>query len=337
MTMGVHINPVPPGARGSDRSDFDRLAAGAFQRGRLCHGDLDLQPEAHASRLLSIAQKYLGPEASWISVIEFAGGLHTDDLYLATACAQRGDAAWRRFTVVYGNCLNELSRYVGQAADAREMANLTLIDMFLPDRSGESRIASYDGRSSLATWLRVIVSNRAINERQRMCNRIPHLPPTPEIADGGALRKMESGLREDRYGSLLNDSLQSACLELDDRERLILLWRYEQGLQLGQIARLLAVHQSTVTRQLERLLGKLRNTVIAILASKYQLSQAAIEECLSLIFDSSAKEVSILGFIKENRAARLEHTLIETPGRAEKTPPRRAAGVRGWQTRSQGD
>ena len=60
-----------------------------------------------------------------------------------------------------------------------------------------------------------------------------------ELPDEPALRNLELTVRAERYGTVLEDSMASACRGLTPRERLILLWRYEDGLQLGEIAKLL--------------------------------------------------------------------------------------------------
>src|SRR5215510_7744362 len=80
---------------------------------------------------------------------------------------------------------------------------------------------------------------------------------------------------------------------------LIVLMRYDQGLQLGEIARLFAVHQSTITRQLERVVERLRDEVIALLSSEYGLNGSQVDECLSVACDTFATSVSLLGFLKQ--------------------------------------
>jgi RNA polymerase sigma-70 factor, ECF subfamily len=169
----------------------------------------------------------------------------------------------------------------------------------LPDRSGRSRIASYDGRSSLATWLRVIICHSAINERARKSNNMTRLDDLCEKADEEAARSIEMTLRSGRYRSLIRDSLEHACGELTDRERLLLLLRYENGLQLGQISRLFGLHQANITRQLVRVQAKIRRSFELTLIRKYKLGQAAIDECLSEIAENPA--YSILALIKNHR------------------------------------
>ncbi len=290
-----HRSPEAP-----EQRDFETFAREAFDRGAEFHGNLGLAYSAFHARLLSITRKNLRADAAWWSILEFARRLHTDDLYLAVACAERNDAAWQRFAEVYRKPLRDLHQFMAQGMEtAGDMADHTLIDMFLPDRSGQSRIASYDGRSSLLTWLRVIISNRAINERQRACNRIRKVDPEHEIPDGSALDSLDSHIRGDRYQPLLQESLKTACHELSTQDRLILLWRYEKGLQLGQIARLIGVHQSTITRQLERALKRMRADVVEILTRKYQMTPAAVDECLDTIADP-AHHVSVLRLVRES-------------------------------------
>jgi DNA-binding CsgD family transcriptional regulator len=110
---------------------------------------------------------------------------------------------------------------------------------------------------------------------------------------------VEQALRARRYGPALEDSFAIACQILTPHQRLILLWRYEQGLQLRQIARLLGIHQCNVTRQLKKLQSKLRSEVIAILSSKHGLSPLAIQECLSDVVSNPRHSLSILDVIKK--------------------------------------
>lgn len=283
----------------ADRSEFDELAAEALARAVNRHGNLGLDPAGFQDKILAIARKNLHAGADWRAIRDFARRLNLEDLYLATACAAGSDSGWTRFAELHRKTLRDLYQYTSRGMEApADLADQTLIDMFLPDRSGQSRIASYDGRSSLTTWLRVIVVNRTINEKQLACNRIRRVEADTEIPDPSSAEGIETALRSNRYGQAVAESIESACSELCDQDRLIILWRFEQGMQLGHIAKLLGVHQSTVTRQLERMLRRFRADVVELLASRYQLTEAAIEECLSSIAESSSA-VSVLGLLRK--------------------------------------
>jgi RNA polymerase sigma-70 factor, ECF subfamily len=279
---------------------FDTYAERVYQNGYYFHGDLQVISREFKAHLWAIIEKYLGENATGDNVIRVINSLHGDDLYLAFACAKNSPQAWERFSDSYRRYINDLAAFFSPVKSvASELAESIFADLFLPDRSGRSRIASYDGRSSLATWLRVIICHRAINERSRKFNNTTQLDELCEKADGEAVRSVEMALRSSRYQSLVRDSLEHACGELSDRERLLLLLRYENGLQLGQIGRLFGLHQANITRQLGRVQAKIRQSFESTLIHKYKLGQAAIDECLSEIAENPA--YSILDLIKNYR------------------------------------
>lgn len=307
--------------------ELESLIANAYSEGRTRFGELGLDMPSYANRINSIVKKHLGHSPQPGEVFNFVKSLHGRDLYLATACARyspgaasNGDSteageyagtAWKTLESNYKNFVTDLVRFFYRPSFAsQDLADNILADLFLPDRSGSSRIASYDGRSSLSTWLRVIVCNRAINaQRCSACAKSTDIQP--EMPDAPALDNIELTIRARRYGHALEDSLACACRELTPRERLILLWRYEDGLQLGQIAKLLGIHQSNVTRQLERMQGKLRDDVVTVLSKKHGLSRSAIKECLEDVVENPRHNISILEFVKTlQRSSGDEHTSL---------------------------
>jgi RNA polymerase sigma factor (sigma-70 family) len=296
--------------------ELDAVIASGYSEGRERFGDFGLDPDTYALRIHAIIEKHLGVNPPPEEALRFVKGLHCRDLYLATACAQHSFAAqeesgqgtllenagraWTILESTYKGFIRDLSRFFFRKGFvARDLADNILADLFLPDRSGNSRIVSYDGRSSLSTWLRVVISNRAINA-QRSSGSTQSVELLTDIPDEPALQNIDSRLRGQRYQSTLEGTLNVVCRGLTSRERLILLWRYEDDLQLGQIAQLLGIHQSNVTRQLERLQSKVRDQVVSILSAEHGLSLAAIEECLNDIVEHP-QSVAILTFIKNEQ------------------------------------
>jgi RNA polymerase sigma-70 factor, ECF subfamily len=276
---------------------FDIYADRVFHNGYYFHGDLQIISREFKAHLWTIIEKYLDENATGNNVICIINSLHGEDLYLAFACARHNPQAWDRFTKSYRRYIYNLAARASPVKSAAyELAENIFADLFLPDRSGRSRIASYDGRSSLASWLRVIICHRTINEQERKFNNMTRLNDLCEKADEEAMRSIEMALRSSRYQSLIRDSLEHACGELTERERLLLLLRYEKGLQLRQIGRLFGVHQANITRQLGRIQAKIRRSFESTLIHKYKLGQEAIDECLSEIAENPA--YSILALIK---------------------------------------
>jgi RNA polymerase sigma-70 factor len=310
--------------------ELDSLIASAYSEGRTRFGELGLELPTYSSRISSILKKHLGPSPGSSEAVSFVKLLHGRDLYLATACAQHSPghsedrngnglpehagAAWKMLETTYKGFVCDLVRFFYRPGFiSQDLADNLIADLFLPDRSGVSRIASYDGRSSLSTWLRVIICNRSINA-QRCSATAKSTDIQPEVPDEPALLNIEMTMRARRYRNALEDALGCACHNLTPRERLILLWRYEDGLQLGQIAKLLGIHQSNVTRQLERMQSKLRDDVVTVLCTRHGLSRLAINECLEDIIENPRHDISILEFIKAlQRPASGEHVSVSSP------------------------
>jgi RNA polymerase sigma-70 factor len=271
------------------------------------HGDLGLSDGAWASRIVAILKKCKRSPADPGGAL-FAERLHNRDLYLATCCAERLDSGWRRFETLYQRYVEELVRYLSRSTlQALDVGEGLLFDLFLPDRSGHSRIASYDGRSSLATWLHVIVTHRMANERARKWTAVERPGNMPEVVDASSAGELEAEMRTARYSQAVDASLKTAVRRLNARDSRLLIWRYQRGLLLEEIGRLLSIHPSTVYRQLERLQGRLRNDVITSLAT-FGFREAAIQECLTDMLENRAGSVSVLGLIADRLPRESEST-----------------------------
>jgi RNA polymerase sigma-70 factor len=281
-------------------ADLDALVSGRFHSALALHGDLGLDEHAFGQHIGRVVERHFGStQVENPALLDFVRNLHTDDLFLSLACARGSNHAWQRFSDLYRKYVADLSRHLsGQGSDVQELGEALWVDLFLPDRTGASRIASYDGRSSLATWLRVVVSNRIINERLRKSSCHSNLDAIPEPEDQFALKELQDHPALNRYKPMILSCFSLASKCLTKRERLLILLRYEENLQLGEIARLFVVHQSTITRQMDRAARRLRDEVIRLLASQYHLNDEAIGECLSLAAQTLSTTVCVLDLLK---------------------------------------
>ena len=269
----------------------------AYADAFLVYGDLSLDLTSFEALAYGIVEKHLGLVFTEYLATSFFEKIHTTDLYLAIACARGSEIAWKRLINDYKNYIFDLaSFFCSSRTEGRELADGVVTSLFLPDRSGYCRIASYDGRTSLATWLRVIVSRRAINEHERKWNSVERLECLPDIADETGLAKTEGKIRADRYAQAIQESFESAIDKLTDQERLILLLRYEEEFQVAEIAEFLGIHPSTVSRQIQRIQKKLRRQITLTLTSKQQLGAHALSECLTDIVENPGH--SLLNLLK---------------------------------------
>ena len=270
------------------------LIARVYQDAYAVHGDLNLEPTYFAERLRRLLESQLELGDSILCRLKLLNSLYTTDLYLSLACAQAGDAAWRRFLTVYEKRILQFAIFItGHRDVGHDLADNVITDLFLPDTTGKSRIASYDGRRALIVWLRAVVSHQASKQRELKCN---HFERVEDVTNCIASATLETTIVAHRYAAAINDSFEIAAASLTQYERNLLLLRYDQAVHVKEIARALAVHSSTVTRQLQQAERKLGKRIIRVLATKHQFGPAAIKECLSDIVENPLH--SLLPFLK---------------------------------------
>jgi RNA polymerase sigma-70 factor (ECF subfamily) len=244
-------------------------------------------PRRFASELArSAASRFKLRAPPWTELEEYFGGLHLADLILACACSDGAEAAWEIFVGTYRGylrgCAAALLKRGGDAPEARELADSLFAELYgLAGRGGAGSLFRYfHGRSSLKTWLRAVLAQRHI-DGLRAARRFESLDSDDRAgqAPDGHLRTPMDLRRTDspgplaappdpyrakyvaRFCSALRDALQK--LSLLDAQRIRLY--YAEGKTLAEVGRLAAEHESSVSRNLQRIRRELREAVEAAL------------------------------------------------------------------------
>ena len=102
---------------------------------------------------------------------------HEKDLELARACERGDETAWDRFIAEYRPILYRSADAIDPSGGAREVADSLYAELYgLKESDGKrkSLFAYFQGRSSLATWLRAILAQRYV-DRIRGTRRLEEL------------------------------------------------------------------------------------------------------------------------------------------------------------------
>jgi RNA polymerase sigma-70 factor len=218
---------------------------------------------------------------------EFIQRLFSIDLYLAMACASGNEASWRRFLALYSKHLRGVAwSFTANRSMANEIADGIAAHLFLPPRSGVSRIGSYDGRSSLRTWLRAIVKNRIMDEQALNANSFESLESFKDLPSTIDIPKIEQGIVHDRYAEIVADALRVAVSKLNEDERRLLVQKYLEARQTHAIAAAAGIHSRTLRRRIAQLHLKLREQIVSKLS--FTLTDAAVRECIQSLLESPA-------------------------------------------------
>jgi RNA polymerase sigma-70 factor (ECF subfamily) len=211
---------------------------------------------------------------------DFYRALHLSELALAQACALGREPAWQHFLSLYRVPLTQAAIAItGSATLGHDLADSLYAELFgLSAPGGERRspLASYSGRGSLIGWLRTTLAQRHVDHHRRTYRETPlEAIEGSEAAASPVASATPLAAELDR----LNHAVTSTLDGLPPEDRFLLTAYFLDQQTLLQIARLLHVHEATVSRKLKRLTTGLRKQLLRNLQAD-GLSKRAAEEAL---------------------------------------------------------
>src|SRR5688572_24150734 len=266
-----------------DRARLDRLREKA-QADRW-----QVPPEVLSNALERSAEKaFAGRTPSERELERYYDSLHLVDLALACACAMGREDAWDHFVREFRPGMYRAADAIDAGGGARDIAQALYAELFgLKEKDGirQSVFRYFHGRSSLATWLRSLISQRFV-DRHRETRR---LEPLPDDSSAAPLRAVSPSLDPDRarFVAAMRAVLAAAIAALEPRERLRLACYYAQEMTLAQIGIVTREHEATVSRQLAKTRKAIREDVERRLRDDKGFSKVEIGECFASIADDA--------------------------------------------------
>jgi len=276
-----------------------------------------LTRESFAAILCDVGSKYATVATSETEIRAFFLSLRVEELALARACAAGSDPAWEIFFTRFREKLHLAAlRIAREDSAARELADTLYADLYgtnLRDGQRVSKLASYTGRGSLEGWLRTVLSQEYVN-RYRRTKRLVSLD---EESEEGVQFRAPDPEPVPTADHRLAQATDEALAFLSGEERTVLSAYYLDGRTLAEIARMLGVHESTISRKLDKLAKSLRKQIVAALTRR-GMSRRQAEEALEVdvrdlqvdIRRSLAQEPSSPAFSEK----RVEARVREGPG-----------------------
>jgi len=279
--------------------------------------------EAFAAALESSARRAFNPEPPDARALErYLASLHLDDLALACACAHGSETAWEHFIREHRPGLYRAADAIDPSGGSRDLADSLYGELFgLSEREGErqSHFRYFHGRSSLATWLRAVLSQRHI-DRVRSVRR---LDPLPADEAPGAIPSARDAVDPTwaDYVSVMRRTVAAAVAALTPRDRLQLRCYYAEGLTLAQIGGMLKESEATASRHLARARREIRAHVERALRDEHHMSAAQIAECISaVVADTGALDLAeMLGAEPGRKEMAQDRSTVKETSRAGRT------------------
>jgi RNA polymerase sigma factor (sigma-70 family) len=281
---GKDVSPGTPAGTGSSsslaghRALLDRLfAESGAHLWNLPRERFELAIERSAQK------QFVGCDPNPQKLEDYLGALHVKDLALAWACAEGRAEAWDVFVATYRVYLRTAAgailRCPANSAAACDLADSLFADLYglgsaKSDKRAEVSLFRYfHGRSSLKTWLRAILAQRHI-DAIRAARRFEELEQDDDASQRSSHLSKPAANTESpadphraRYVALLTQAFELALARLEPRDLERLRLYYAEQQTLAEIARAFHEHESSTSRNLDRIRRELRSQVEATLQS----------------------------------------------------------------------
>ena len=260
-------------------------------------------------------------------VKEFLRQIQSDDLFLALACANGSERAWWEFDQQHRAYLERVARHLARTEiDAQEVVDSVYVELYgtrMVDGERVSKFATYSGRGSLRGWLRTVIWHSLVDLHRASHDEVSLDEMTETVGEGhahsnfaemklGGESEMIDQLAKDRYRKATLSSIENAFANLDDHEKLLLLYYHVENLKLREIARLVEnsasplrgwfqrksanresnpqsrIHESTIMRWLEKSYAKVLKTFRTELQTAHKMREEELEICMQLATEDLA-------------------------------------------------
>ncbi len=229
-----------------------------------------------AAILNEIQEKYL-PNASPEQAADFCANLRLEELMLARACAGGHERAWQDFIGRYRQKLHGMALQITRdSAHAAELADSLFADLYgVNARDGvrHSKLVFYTGRGSLEGWLRTVMAQEFINRYRKQKRNVSLEEQTEEGMQFAAADPEPACSSDPRLATATDEALA----ELSAEDRFVLASYYLDGRTLAEIARTLGLHESSISRRLDRVSAGLRKRILAGLRERGMSHAQAVE------------------------------------------------------------
>jgi RNA polymerase sigma-70 factor (ECF subfamily) len=253
--------------------------------------------EVEFDDILSLVVAKYCPDESEKDRLALLESLRHEELALARGCAKGNEKAWEVFLTRYRSSLYGSAYTIARNdAAAHDLADSLYAELYgLEERAGQrrSKLLYYMGRGSLEGWLRTVLAQNWIDAKRRTRREVS----LEEQLGGGGQFEAPAPTPLPAPTSPTNQAIAAALSDLSSEDRFLLAAYYLDGRTLAQIALVMRVHESTISRKLDRLVQSLRKDLRKRLIAG-GMSPTAADETLSEV-DVRDLEVKVRENLKQ--------------------------------------
>jgi RNA polymerase sigma-70 factor (ECF subfamily) len=245
-----------------------------YQRGKVAWPEVPLVVDVFARYLNDLQRR--SDETSVVG--------NAVDLYLICGCLSGSKVAERAFIHGY------LEPLIGINArgEARDDLRQVVLERLLTSEDGRKpRLSEYSGRSSLRTWLKVVVKRCSLNLARGAEGKL-RCDPCEELEQAliAPAASPELDYLKTRYAAEFRRAFRSALRELEARDALVLRMHVCEGGRTADIAACFGVNRVTITRWLQDIQQQLLSATRRYLEQEIGVSRTEFESVVKLVISS---------------------------------------------------
>jgi len=223
--------------------------------------------------------------------------LRAADLALAAACARGEPAALAQLEEAYfGQVDAALAQSRNTTISRDELRQAMRNRLFVAEPGAEPRIASYEGRGELRSWVRmaaarylidVVRSDSARPDRPSGDDRLADLATPGDDPELAFLKR--------QYRGEFRTSFTEALGTLEPRQRNMLRHRYLDNLDIAELAKIYGLHRVSMSRALARIREDLLSAIRRAFMRRLDVGRDELDSIMALI--GSQLELSLGGLL----------------------------------------
>jgi RNA polymerase sigma-70 factor (ECF subfamily) len=221
--------------------------------------EFEVSPQQLEQWLAEVAHK--SGATSGAECTKFLESLKLPELVLARACALGNELAWEQFMTRFREPLfTSAYKIAGNESRGRELADSLYAELYGINPNGaqrKSKLLYYHGRGSLEGWLRTVLAQEYV-DRFRKTRRETSLDEQVEAGQQFAAPTVTNG---EAHDSRVDTATTEALVHLSAEDRFILASYFLDDRSLADVAKLLKVHESTISRRIQKSVGALKQSI----------------------------------------------------------------------------
>ncbi len=202
---------------------------------------------------------------------------HLDDLWLACAALDGGEEAVAEFEHRFVPIVQQATRRTISDPDlAEDVVQELRTQLLLARNDRPGALATYAGRSALASWLAIV----ALRHARRATKTQPTLTEGDAIVAAEAMHNPELVAIKREHARAFAEAFEHAMRGLSLRDRSALRFHLVEGLTIDQIGAMHSVHRATAARWIAAARTRVHDALRAELRLRIKLTRRELESLI---------------------------------------------------------